>query len=718
MKWYEEPVRMMRWDYMNNITKMKEMDLDKLAKMKKEEWHINCEWIVGTPGISPGTGYLTTFKAKGFQRCPGFEDFDSLREYLPYAHKYGIKLLVYLNMHWYSYEFAAKHSDWEQTTSSDQAYGKIHPLYGNGTTLCVNSPWRDWAFKLIRETMKTKVDGIFLDGPVVFPDCCYCQYCQEKFKKVYGKEIPGEENWKDNLWKNFVEFRRNSLAEFLRDARSTVKEINPEGVIFLNAGGWQPSGWRSARDIEKMGKYQDFNGAEEFFHSKTARTIFDTSMMAKYLRAGEKPAVVFSDYTMGSWHYIPLEPAEMKLALAQTIANQANPWFAFFDPLAKNIGPKKPVADILEFTEKNEKYYIKSSSVARIALHFSRQSCTYYLSQFDYLYQDIGTGKEEELIVDQGTGKLVIDWRKRKSVNESLLYNAYLGSYLSLTRSHISFDIILDKDLTLKKLKGYEVLILPNSACLSKKQRESIKEFVGQGGKLFASFEAGFYDERGNFVEDKDWKNFLGVEEIEGLFPPVAGENYIITREEFGRFQKNKLIERPILSLKAKAKNGVKTPLFFLNPIPRVYMPLTDVSAYPALLIKKYTKGKVVYSPSFLEAFYGEYRIKSSSYLITQIVKMLSPEKIIEVEAPPTVEVEVYYQKDSSRYIIHLINCSGDMQRPISNFIPIFEIKIKINKKDVKRVFNLRDKRNLKKANDLYFLPKLIDYDIVIVEIR
>ena len=198
----------------------------------------------------------------------------------------------------------------------------------------------------------------------------------------------------------------------------------------------------------------------------------------------------------------------------------------------------------------------------------------------------------------------------------------------------------------------------------------------------------------------------------------MAGENYIITKEEFGRFQKNKLIERPILALKVKAENGVKTPLFFLNPIPRVYMPLGDVSSYPALLIKKYIKGKIIYSPSLLEAFYGEYRIKSSSYLINQIVEMLSPKKIIEVKAPPTVEVEIYYQKDSSRYIIHLINGSGDMERPISNFIPVFEIKIKINKKDVKRVFNLRDKRKLEKINDFYVLPKLIDYDIIVIELK
>ena len=216
MRWFEKPVRMMRWDFMGELERLKHINLDELAREKRMRWHINCEWMPGVLGFSPGTGHLTTFRAEGFERYPGFEDFDLLREYLPYARKYGIKLLAYLNMHWYSYEFAEKHPDWEQKTSSGVSYGKVRPLYGDGTTFCVNSPWRDWAFKLIEETMKTGVDGVFLDGPVIYPDCCYCDYCEKKFMQCYGKPIP-REDWLDDSWRDFLEFRENSMAEFLRE---------------------------------------------------------------------------------------------------------------------------------------------------------------------------------------------------------------------------------------------------------------------------------------------------------------------------------------------------------------------------------------------------------------------------------------------------------------------------------------------------------------------
>ena len=45
------------------------------------------------------------------------------------------------------------------------------------------------------------------------------------------------------------------------------------------------------------------------------------------------------------------------------------------------------------------------------------------------------------------------------------------------------FDIILDEDLSLEKLSGYEVLILPDFACLSDKQWEEIESFVREGGR-------------------------------------------------------------------------------------------------------------------------------------------------------------------------------------------------------------------------------------------
>jgi len=717
MEWYEKPARMMIRYYAGYWDKIKDEDLEKLAKEKKEKWHINCEWIEGTPSVADASGSAKTdctlFKAEGFKKFPSLQDFDFLREYLPYVHKYGIKLIAYLGMHWYSYEFAKMHPDWEQVTSSGQAYGKIHPLYGNGTTFCVNSPWRNWAFRLIKEAMKTGIDGVFLDGPVIYPDCCHCPFCQKKFKEKFGKDIP-EENWQNPLWKEFLEFREDSMANFLKDAQRSVKEINPEGVIFLNGGNWmQP--WHVARDAEKLSKFQNFSAAEFYFHCyKGEHNLYSTAMSSKFLVSTGIPGLQFTHYAMGSWHYLYLNQAEIKLALAQAFACGAGTWLGTCFPAAEN-DPEgyKPVKRIFEFVEENEEYFLNSKSAARVALLFSSQTSHYYISSLSEIYRDLGTGKEENLVRDSGTGKLTVDWSKRKRFCDEFHKDSRIGYFSALTRQHISFDIILDKFLTEENLKKYEVLILPDTACLSDNQIEIIKEFIKQGGNLLASFEAGFYDERGNEKKERIF-DLLGIKEIERIFPAYRGENYTILKENTLSFKKGERIERAPYAFKVKPKKGVKIPAFFLKPLPRIYVPLREESKYPAILINHFGQGKVIYFTYPIGNFYGVDKLVNQERLIGEAVKMLTPQQIVEIKAPKTIQMEIFKQK--KRLIIHLVNNTGDMQRPIGDFIPVFGIKIKTNKKNIKDVFNLRDKKKLEKVNESYVLPKLIDYDLVVVK--
>jgi len=711
---------MMRWDYMDDFSRIKHENLESLAKMKKEKLHINCEWIVGTPGAAPGLGYLTTFQAEGFERYPGFEDFDSLRSYVPYAHQYGIKLLVYLNMHWFSYDFAKAHPDWEQITSGGDPYGKIHPLYGNGTTFCVNSPWRDWAFRLIEETMKTGVDGVFLDGPVIYPDCCYCSHCQEKFKDRYSREIP-KEDWQDPLWKEFIEFREDSMAHFLHDAQNAVVGINPEGVIFLNSGSWQPGGWRVAREAKRLARYQNFSLAEAFFHPFPGRhNLYASAMTTKYLRATGKPAVTAFHYCMGPWHYTFLTPQEMKLSVFQAVGCGGNIWIGGATYRHEfNPGGCSPLHETLGFLEANDDVFTDLRPIADTAILFSSQTSRYYISNLPELYRDLGSGREQDLIVDLGTGRTIIDWSKRKQICENLTTSAYEGYFTALARNHVMFDIILDEDLSLEKLSGYEVLILPDFACLSDKQWEEIESFVREGGSLVASFESGLYDERGNprFTEQR--LGLLGIKEIEGAFPPARGENYIIAQEDLWGFKKNNLIERPPYALQLREIENTATPFLFMNPLERVYMPLQGVSDYPAVIINNFGRGRVVYFTFPIGTFYGSERIPTHEQLIKYVIGYLGTPRI-EVCAPPSVEVEAYRQESTGRIIIQLINNTGDMQRPLTCINPVSNIEISMENDSIKSGYLISDKAPLcisRQGEKLTFnIEVLRDFEVVVLE--
>jgi hypothetical protein len=712
--WWQQPVRMLRVDFTPHFSSVLNEDLEQLARSHKDQWQINCEWIVGSLSVD-GKAYQTTFAAEGYERCRGFENFDFLRTYTPIAHKHGIHVLSYLNMHWYDYSFGDRHPDWEQIQSDGRPYGRINPLYRGGTTLCVNSPWRQWAFGLIREAMKTGIDGVFLDGPLIYPDCCSCPSCRRQFKNKFGQDIP-KENWQDPLWRDFLEFREDSLARFLADAQQAVRQANPEGVIFLNAGSWSPATWRCGIDNQKLAPFQTFNGAESFFHYAYAANLYDTLMTGKFLRASDNPAVVFTHYMNGAWHYLNLPAGEVQLALVQTMASGTNGWLAFMQPsLTSQPESYRPVQELWSFQDTHQEYFKQTQSVAQVAILFSKRTGRNYVSALENIYEQLGPGKEQNLIVGQ-KGEKIIDWQARKSLCEELVALAYKGYFHILTQEHVLFDILLDGQLTDEKLAKYKTVVLPDVACLSCSDAEALKRFVQQGGTLLASFEAGFYDEKGAFTDQLF--DLLGIEKVEGVFPVMMGENYSQFIQSALNWKEETRIERGPYALKVQPRTDVQTPAVFHEPILSFYAPLTSLSKHPAMLIQSFGQGKVIYYPEAIGHFYAKTGMISCRQRMIQAIEYLRGTSLVELDAPTSVSMEVFRQP--SRLLIHLINNSVD-GRPVCQFFPVQDIQLMLHiGTKPRRIFALRENKNLNISisEECVTIKNigLVLYDIVVVE--
>ena len=728
LKWYERPVRMMRLDYLGEMDRMKNADMDALAKSKRDDWCINCEWVVGTLGAAPGLGYQTTFYSPHFEKYPPLGDFDLLRQYLPHARKYGLHVLAYLNMHWFAYDWAGQHPGWEQVTVDGVAYGRKNPLYGNGTTLCVNSGWRDWATGLIAEAMKTGIDGVFLDGPLFYPGCCYCDDCRRKFAAEHGADIPLVEDWSDPMWARFIDFRARSLAEFMADSRAAVKSVNPDGVAFLNAGTWHANTWRFARSLDTIGDFEDFNGAEEFFHpGSPGKSVLAWAATAKYMAAGGKPAIVFSHHALGAWHYIPLPKIETQLAIAQTVACGANPWFAVFDYALDHSRDDavESVKEIQSFLAANEEYYTQTESMADVALLNSSQTSTHYVSAYPEFYGNLGSGREENLGVDAGGGGRVDDWRKRKEICERVVDQSYLGYYQALTRAHIPFDVVLDGQISSEGLARYRVLILPNSACLSDVQVDAIRGFVERGGSVVAEFETGSYDELGRPRQTNPLLDTFGVAGPGRMKRPASTEEYVRVKRPEGvmaGFQPEQLIARPSYSLECRAPAQASAPSVFMNEVGGSYSPLKGESSIPALVLGDAGNGRTVYVPSLVGEFYGRLRMADYQKLIENMVRWAHVEPFfMETDALSTVEVEPRCSADRKQILIHLVNNTGDMQRPISEIIPIRDVRIRLRRTDVIGARAMRADVELHVTSvpdgTEFTLPELGVYELIVVRL-
>ncbi len=682
LKWWQRPVRMMRRDFLGDFSYYQNNDLEEMARIAKEQWHINCEWIMATPGCAPGQAHLTTFNSDKFAKIAGLGNFDIIREYLPHARKYGIHLVPYINQHWYSYEFAKEHPEFaEQELEDGTAYGSKTPLYGNGTTFCVNSPWREFAFEIIRETIRIGVDGCFLDGPVIFPRGCYCKHCRKLFKANYGFDrLPSWGDWSDEAWKPFLKFRRDSWRDFMRDAQQAVIEVNPEAIIFLNGGNFNSGSVMTARDVAALEPYQNFNGSEEFFHcSESYNSPFKTLNLGRFLAASSNPSVVFTHHTMSSWHYVPLSKTEMTLAITQAVASGSNTWLAIYmDAMQYRAGEAFAANDIQQLFAANETLFTATESAATTALVTSANTLYSYISDINELTADVGSGVEENLVADLGSGKLRETVNERRAISEATLNHELNGAFDSANFGHIPLKALWDQHITPEKLQSLSTLILPNTACLSDSQCKTIMDFVHQGGSLLASFEAGFYNEDGDKAPRPEWLTMLGIKNINGAFIPAASEEYMLLYgDKLPELPDQQyLMPRTFNAIKLKPLDSAIILGHFMNTIGGAYGKPSGVSKYPALISSNYGKGKVIYSPGAIFESFNKFHLEDHLNLVKSSLRLLDKDSTLQIEttAPGSLAMELRYNQNNA--LLHLINTTGDMKRPIGQIIPLTKIDI------------------------------------------
>jgi len=726
-KWWLRPVRMIRRDYLTDFSAFIGSDLDALARETKERWHANCEWVIAAPGCAPGMGQYTLFNSEEFEKLPGVGDFDLLREYLPHARRHGVRLVPYLNMHWYSYEFAVLHPGWEQLLEDGTPYGRARPLYGGGTTFCVNGPWRDWAFEMIREVMRTGVDGCFLDGPVVFPGCCYCEHCRRLFSDSNkGAPLPAWNDWSNPSWKRFLEFRADSWARFMRDARAAARGINPEAVIFLNGGGFGIGNADTARDAHRMERWQSFTGAEQFFHCTDAYVSpYRTLNLSRFLSAGERPGVVFTHHALSTWHYNPLPAAEMATALAQSVAGGSNTWFAIFMPAMRSHADEafRGVEETAAFLERAEPFTTMDAPAAETGVLLSNRTLYYYVSRHREICRDVGSGREENLTVDSGSDAARLRGiQERRQASLAILEHEYPGCLDACNFGHIPLRVFWDEHLLEKKLDEARVLVLPNAACLSRAQVAAVIRFVKRGGGLVATFESGMYDEWGEPVARREWLRFLGVARVDGAFAPSRVEDYLTVTRPLPWVPAGALLPRPVNALKVRPTRDARALAFYNEPIGLSYAPLSEPSAQPAILSARRGKGRVVYCASPIFESFDRFHIDAHKVLCRALIALAAGRAGLQVETDAPGSLAVELRSQPGRLLVHLVNATADMKRPMGAIVPLRDVEIAVRAGGVKSVRALKSRRRLKftapEDRVRFRVPVVEDYEIIVLDQR
>ncbi len=692
-KWLGDPMRVLDLVFTPRLEDLSMQDVMKVCrKMHANVIHFHCQYNM-RGGFDETEMFFKSRLSKKKNR-------DVLGEFLPLAKKAGIRTVVYMNLHWFTKKFADTQPDWWVMTHEGK---RIEHLYGDDdASFCINSPWRDWSFTLLKDVCKYEIDGVFFDGPVAFlrRGGCFCVHCQRMFQKKHRREMPAPDQGNREEYALLREFTVDSMVRYYHDAMKVIRSARPGIVGYANYANVAEPDWAAGRANRRLIPEMDALLAEGgFMYGRVSRAIFKTGASSRLYetQAGDKPSINAVSMAFSPWRWVSLSGAETRVLLSEASVG-VNPYYAIFIQGIEADGIEA-AADVYEFLKKNTKYYRKTVSGARVALLQSAQTLNTY-GGVDIPWADLGYQKEK---------------RAEAVGNYS---RSFYGFYEMLIRARVPFDVIDEARLGEGDLDRYEAIVLPNAACLSDDQCAVLTAFVGAGGKVVADFESSHYDEYGQRREDFGLAELFGARSGNEVSNHRRWDYAYIVEGNAPHFSwmETDFFPAPRRNLRVTPEEG-SVQAVFSEPLVSNIIASGTKSDQAFLIENRFGKGSCFYFPTMFGEFFEETRAQMYPRLLAEILGQEAlPVKV--TGAPHMMDVYLRRQARQKRTMVHLVNLELG---PIDEIVPAQKVIIEAQVSyPVKTATALRSGKVLKfkqRGEQVKVtLPELQEFEVIALE--
>jgi hypothetical protein len=542
------------------------------------------------------------------------------------------------------------------------------------------------------------VDGVF-SNRWTGHGICYCAHCQRNFRDATGQDLP-----RAGATAAYLSWREERLFALWDVWDTAVRDVQPHARFIPNSGGAH-----GLLDMKRIGEK-----SEILFADRQARRGLMPSWAngrnGKEFRAtmGRKP--IGGIFSMGveeryRWKDSVQNPAEIRLFVADGVANGLRPWFTKFSGMIYDPRWVKPVADMYAMYHEWEGYLRNETPLARVGLVYSQQTWHHY-----------GGARANDKVEDHTQ-----------------------GMYHALVEARIPFEMVHDGLLDEAHTRQFATLILPNIAALSDAQCQQVREFVQRGGGLVATYETSLYDESGVQRRDFGLADLFGASysgETEGPMQNsyLAIRNDPLTRvfhplvaglEDAGR------IINGVHRVKVETTTPYPAPpLTLIESYPDLPMemvwPRVPDSDIPQVYARQCGAGRVVYFPWDIDRSFWEVLSVDHGRLIANAVQWATNEdQPVTVTGPGVLDVTVWEQKESMT--VHLVNLTNPMMMkgPIRELIPVGEQTVRLripSSRQVAKVHLLRagvepEVRREQGAITVR-VPSILDHEVVAVDFK
>ncbi|MBX2999652.1 MAG: beta-galactosidase trimerization domain-containing protein [Caldilineaceae bacterium] len=650
-------------------------------------------------------------------RSPWLGDRDAFGELYEGCRKLGMHIIARTDPHAVHQDAFDAHPEWIMMSADGKPVR--HWADPDLWVTCALGPYNfEYMTEIHREIMNLyPVDGIFANRWTGH-GICYCEHCQRNFKEATGYDLPaggqvrtgsrvrtradGDEKGVDPALKAYIGWWQDRLFELWDVWDQEIRAIQPHARFIPNSGGAT-----GRLDMKRISAKADI-----LFADRQARRGLQPSWAngknGKEYRStlGRKP--IGGIFSMGveeryRWKDSIQSAEEIRLFVADGVANGLRPWFTKFGGVIYDPRWLKPVADMYTMYAQWEPYLRNEAPIARVAIVYSQQTWNYY-----------GGERAHERVEDHA-----------------------LGFYHALVEARIPFEMVHDGMLDAESLAPFKTLILPNIAALSDQQCEQLRAFVQSGGSLIATYETSLYDEWGERRPDFGLADLFGASYAGGYEGPMQNSYLAIERDPMTR------VFHPLVSGLEQAGriiNGVNR-VQVETTIPHPYAPLTLIPSYPDLpmemvwprvnqtdiaqvYVRQFGEGRVVYFPWDIDRSFWEVLCVDHGRLLANAVDWATnEERPVTVTGPGVLDVTAWEQKTSMT--VHLVNLTNPMMMkgPLRELIPVGEQTVRVMipvERQVARVHLLRagitpDVRTEGKAL-VVRVPSVLEHEVVAID--
>jgi hypothetical protein len=584
-------------------------------------------------------------------------DRDSFGELVEGCRKMGMVVIARTDPHATYDDVKEAHPDWIAVGAD--GLPRRHWASPEMWVTCALGPYNfDFMTQVKREIMsRYRVDGIFInrwDGA----GTCYCEHCRANFRAATGFELPRTENPADPAHRAYVVWRQDRLFSLWRLWDAEVRRINPDSCVIPNTGG----GATSSLDMRRIGELAPTLMADRQARHGVAAP-WSNGKNGKEFRATMGPKPIVGIFSVGldddhRWKDAVQSAAEIRLWVADGIANGLRPWFTKFGGVIYDRRWMKPVQDMYDWCRRSEAYLRNERPLARVAIVYSQQTAWFYAG---------------------------------RSGAPDALEGAALGWYQALIEARVPFEMVHDRLMDAEHLAPFKTLILPNIAALSDAQCAQLRQFVARGGGLVATSETSLADESGRPRADFGLGDLFGAT-FKGKVEGPMRNAYVTL--EYGANPGHPLFrgledapriingvwrvdaaptaqgERPLLTL---------VPSYPDLPMEKVF-PRTPHTDIPQVFLREEPGGgRVVYFPWDIDRTYWEVLAPDHGRLLRNAVEWAThEERVLSVEGPGVLDVT--YWKQRASLTVHLVNLTNPMMMkgPARELVPIGSQRLRV----------------------------------------